>query len=135
MPGFLTLLLDFVFRKESVYAEFVSGVILLVLAYQSRDYFMSEKASSVMLTAIGVMQLCSLMMWRCRQCFSTRIFTAAAGSFAWLVVSSHQFERLKGFEGAAVATLMGSLILAATMMMAALNMINIRQQESQDTGI
>lgn len=134
MPRCLNLLLDLVFRKESIYAEFVSGILLLVLAYQSRDYFMSEKASSVMLTAIGVMQLCSLMMWRCKQCFSTRIFTAAAGSFAWLVVSSHQFERLKGFEGAAIATLVGSLILAATMLLAAVNTINVRQQENQNTG-
>lgn len=129
MTKFLDLLLEWVFRRESLYAEAVSGVLLLVLAIQSQPYFVSEHFSSAMLIAIGVMQLCSLLMFKCKQCYATRILTSAAGSFAWLVVASHQFERMTEMMGSTMAALVGSLVLAATMALAVINTIRVRCRE------
>lgn len=131
MGKYLNLILDIAFRKESVYLEGISGVLLVILAFQSKAYFMSEAASSTMLVSVGVMQLASLLAWRCRQCFATRIFTASAGAFAWIVVASHQFGKTLHFEGSSIATAVGSLILSATMMLAVINNIRIRQRENK----
>lgn len=131
MKKYLNIMLDIAFRKESVYLEGISGVLLLILAFQSKAYFMHEAASSTLLTAIGIFQLAALTAWRCRKCFATRIFTSSAGAFVWLVVASHQFARTTVFDGAAAAALAGSLILSATMMLAVINNIQVRQRETE----
>lgn len=133
MKKYLDVVLDFVFHKESIYVEMVSGILLLTLTFQARAYFMSETLSTGMLIAIGIMQLGSLLLFKCQQCYATRILTATAGSFAWVVVASHQFSRIEKFDGSTIATLVGSLILSATMLLAAINTIRVRQR-GQDMG-